>query len=252
MIKQMKLCKALATATPKIELIKQRERRGKASAVNLFLQVARGDICVLVSADTVVLPDSIEHLCLPFLDQAVGMTGGHPIPVNKPSSFMGFTSHLIWHLAHEVSLIEPKLGEFIAFRNIVDKIPEDTAVDEASIEAEVKEKGYILRYVPEAVINNRGSDTVSDYIKQRRRIHAGHLYLKETTGHEVSSMSTSRLLKLVIRSIRPSWRSIIWTPAAMLLEFYSRALGSYDFHIKKRNPYIWDVASSTKAVIIHD
>ncbi len=230
----------------RIELIRQPEREGKASAVNLFLQVAKGDICVLVSADTIVSIDSIECLCLPFLDPAVGMTGGHPIPVNDHSSFMGFVSHLIWDLAHELSLIEPKLGELIAFRNVVVEVPEDTAVDEAAIEVEVKKKGYVLRYVPEAIIYNRGPTTVSDFIKQRRRIYAGHLHLKKISRYEVSSMSVFRLLKLVIWSIQLNWRCIIWTPAAMILEFCARFLGGYDFHVKKKNPFVWDVASSTK------
>lgn len=233
---------------PRIELVKQSERSGKASAVNQVLQASKGDVCVLVSADVVPLNNTIEHLCLPFCDQTVGMTGGHPIPVNDPKRFMGFVSHLIWDLAHQVSLIEPKLGELIAFRNVVKRIPEDTAVDEASIEAEVKEKGYHLKYVSEALVYNRGPDTVSDFIKQRRRIYAGHLHLKKTTGHEVSSMSFLRLARLVLSSVKPNWRSVLWTPAAAALEFYTRLLGAYDFYIKKRNPYIWDIVSSTKVV----
>ena len=236
----------------RIELIQQPERRGKASAVNLFLQEARAGTCILVSADTVLAPRTIEHLCLPFLDERVGMTGGHAIPVNDPSTFMGFASHLIWHLAHEVSLTAPKLGELIAFRNIVDRIPEDTAVDEASIEAVVTQKGYSLRYVPEAIIYNRGPDTVSDYIKQRRRIYAGHLDLKKTSEYKVSTMSSPKLLRLVSRSIRPSWRSIFWTPGAMMLEFYARLLGAYDFRIRRRKPYIWDIATSTKVAFKDD
>lgn len=232
----------------RIELIKQPERRGKASAVNLFLKAGGGDVCILVSADTIPLDDAIEQLCLPFFEETVGMTGGHPIPVNDPLTFMGFVSHLIWQLAHEVSMIEPKLGEFVAFRNIVDKIPEDTAVDEASIEAKVREQEYDLRYVPEALIYNRGPDKVSDFIKRHRCNYTGHLYLKKTTGYKVSSMGSFRLLKLVARTLNLNWRSILWTPAAVVLEFYARILGTYDFYIKRKNIYIWDIASSTKVV----
>ena len=42
---------------PRVRLIREEERRGKASAINLFLSEARGDILILESADT--LPDEL-------------------------------------------------------------------------------------------------------------------------------------------------------------------------------------------------
>jgi fructose-1,6-bisphosphatase/inositol monophosphatase family enzyme len=39
---------------------------------------------------------------------------------------------------------------------------------------------------------------------------------------------------------------MIWTFGAMFLEFFGRFLGAYDIYIKKKNPYIWDIAGSTK------
>jgi len=246
------IVEGFSRADRRIHLVREGERRGKSSAVNLFLRAAAGDVCVLVSADTILPNNSIECLCLPFLDQEVGMTGGRPVPVNDPATFMGFVDHLIWRLAHELSLVSPKLGEFIAFRNIIDSIPEQSAVDEASIEAKVKEKGYRLQYVPEALVYNKGPENISDYLRQRRRIYAGHLHLRRSTGYEVSSMSSLKLLRLLIGCVEPTWRSILWTPAAVLLEFYSRLLGLYDFYVVKRNPYIWDIARSTKALRQHD
>ena len=47
-------------------------------------------------------------------------------------------------------------------------------VDEASIEAIVRAAGLELRYVPEAVVRNKGPETVADLVRQRRRITAGH------------------------------------------------------------------------------
>ncbi len=231
----------------RIQLIKQSERKGKASAVNLFLRAARGHVCVLVSADTILLDDTVERLCLPFLlDDGIGIVGGHPIPVNDPNKFMGFVSHYIWHLAHSISLRHPKVGEMIAFKNIVRHIPDKTAVDEASIEAIVSASGYLIEYVPDAVVLNRGPETVSDFIRQRRRIHAGHLHLRKHNGYTVSSMNSFKLGQLVLKSITPSWKSTFWTLCAVALEGYSRFLGAYDFYARKRNPYIWEMVSSTK------
>jgi len=236
---------------PQIVLIEQAQREGKASAINLFLREAKNDLCVLISADTIPFENAVEFISLPFVDGKVGMAGGHPVPVDNPSTFMGFVTHLIWDLAHGVSLETPKLGEFIAFRNIIGEIPIESAVDEARIEAMIKERGYQVRYVPEAYVYNKGPDNVGDFIKQRRRIYAGHLHLKKTTGYEVSSLSSARVARLVLRGLKLTPKDILWTVGAALLEAHSRFLGYYDVYLRKRNPYIWPISSSTKE-LIHD
>ena len=47
----------------------------------------------------------------------------------------------------------------------------------------MKEAGYEIRYVPEAVVHNKGPETVGDFIRQRRRIAAGHLHLLKSQGY---------------------------------------------------------------------
>ncbi len=85
----------------KIKLIAQEKREGKSSAINLYVKAAKGEICILESADTVPETDTLENLCLPFIeDTKVGMTGSHPIPLNDENTFMGFIVHLLWRLHH--------------------------------------------------------------------------------------------------------------------------------------------------------
>ena len=78
---------------PRIRLIVQLQREGKASAVNEFLPQAREKIVVICSADLVPEAGAIEELVAPFADPAVGMTTGRPVPVNDPGTFMGFAAH---------------------------------------------------------------------------------------------------------------------------------------------------------------
>ena len=235
----------------RIALVLQRKREGKASAVNLFLKNAAGDVLVLESADTLPTKPTIEKLVEPFLDSNVGMAGGRPIPTNNRRKFMGFVSYLLWKLHNEVSaadLENPKCGEIIAFRNVVKSIPNDTAVDEAWIEMAVRKKGFSLRYAPSAVVYNHGPASVSDFLKQRRRIHSGHLHLKEKWGCEVATMKASKILKAMPSVIGLSLKELVFFIGAVFLEVYGRFLGAYDFYVKKRNPYVWDIAASTKEV----
>lgn len=233
---------------PRIVLIQQAERKGKASAINLFLEVAQSPVLVLVSADTILKEESIEQLCLPFSDSKTGMTGGRPIPVDDPSRFMGFVVHFIWQLHHRIASITPKLGEVIAFRNIIAQLPENTAVDEASIEWLINERGLHIKYVPQALVYNKGAATARDFLKQRRRIYAGHLWVRKTTGYEVATMNPWKVMRLTAQCIQLNPKSIIWSLGAVIMESYARFLGAWDFHIKRENPYIWDIATSTKSL----
>jgi len=230
-----------------MKLLIQKKREGKAQALNLFFERASHEVLAIVNGDIILKEDSIEKLVSPFHDPGVGMTGGHPIPVNDRNSFMGFTVHLLWNLHHLISLRNPKLGELIALRNIA-RLPHDTAVDEAWMEAIIKSKGFKIVYVPDAIVYNRGPETVSDFLKQRRRIFAGHLHIKRKTGYKLSTMDSFVVLILTLKNIKFDFRAVVYTPGAILLELMGRALGFYDFYIRKRNPYIWDAIKTTKEI----
>ena len=231
---------------PHVRLIVQSRRMGKASAINEFLTKATGDIAIIESADTVTTSQTVEELVKPFRRPGIGMTGAHPVPVNKKNRFVGFCVHKLWDLHHAMAMESPKCGEMIAFRNMIQNIPNYTAVDEAAIEALIVEQDYDLAYSPKAVVYNKGPETMKDFIKQRRRIASGHRHLQATMGYKVASKSGWRMLKLVIRTQR-------WTPRQMwymfwliIIEVYCRLAGAVDFYIRDKNPFIWDISKTTK------
>jgi biofilm PGA synthesis N-glycosyltransferase PgaC len=243
------IVRSIAESNNLVELIVQERRDGKASAINVFLSKAGGDVIVLESADTIPEEDAIENLVKPFLDHDIGMTGARPVPVDSGNTFMGFTAQLFWRLHHEVALSHPKSGELIAFRNIVREIPGNTAVDEASIEALITDAGYRIHYAKDAIVHNKGPETVRDFLRQRRRVTAGHKHLKATKNYSVSTAKIWNLLwlsKLVFSELPRDVKSIFWTFGAVLLEIFGRSLGNYDYYVKKTNPFAWDVAETTK------
>ena len=75
------IVRAAAAADPRIRLISQPTREGKASAMNLFLRDAACDVLILSSADLLPSEDAIERLVSPFADPEVGMTACRPEPV---------------------------------------------------------------------------------------------------------------------------------------------------------------------------
>ena len=231
---------------PRIRLLVQTSREGKAAAVNEFLRQAREKVMVLCSGDLLPEPDAIEQVLAPFADPEVGMTTARPLPVNDPETFTGFAAHMLWGLHHQLNQTgQFKAGELIAFRKIFERIPYRTAVDEASIEPVIRGQGYRAVYVPTAVVHNKGPETLDDFLRQRRRIYAGHLSIRDTLGYSVSTMSGWKILGLVLRRLDWRPRSFLWTWAVVALEVYGRLLGQRDYK-RRRDHTVWEIAKTTK------
>src|SRR5579863_7324977 len=242
------LVTAIAAQEPRVHLHVQEQREGKASAINLFLKQATSQIAVLIGADVIPETNAIEYLCAPFKDPTIGMVGGRPVPVNDPTTFMGHSVHLLWRLHDRVARISPKLGEVIAFRNVISRIPNNSAVDEISIQALISQLGYKLIYQPKSVIYNKGPVTLRDFLKQRRRIYAGHLKVRAQQNYVASTMKVSPIARQLIacRDFTMSTpRQALWTLGAIGLEGIARVQGTYDFW-RKREHHIWQMVDSTK------
>lgn len=233
------------TREPRLQLLLQPRREGKASAINLILRQARERVVIISSADLLPEVDAIEKLVAPFADPEVGMTSCRPVPVDDPDTFMGFCTHLLWNLHHQINLRSFKAGEMIAFRKIFERIPYKTSVDEASIEPVIRGQGYGVRYVPDAIVYNKGPATVADFLRQRRRIYAGHLDVEQLLGYSVSTMSGLKILGLLLRQLDWRPRRFVWTWGVVALEAYGRYLGRRDYR-RRRDHSVWDIAASTK------
>lgn len=244
------IVKELAEQEARVRLFVQEKREGKASAINLFLKQAISPVVVLIGADVIPETSAIEYLCAPFKDATIGMVGGRPVPVNDPNTFMGHAVHLLWRLHDKLARIHPKLGEVISFRNVIAGIPTDSAVDEISIQALISQLGYKLVYEPECVVYNKGPLTVRDFLKQRRRIYAGHLKVLRQQKYEASTMKVSPIFRQLISARHYALstpRQVMWTCGTMVLEGYARLQGHYDYR-RRREHHIWQPIATTKAL----
>jgi len=231
---------------PRIQLHVQARREGKTSAINVFLKHAKEKICVLESGDTLPREDTIEKMVIMFRDPAVGMTGAQKVAVNTPDHVVGVLSHLRLQMEHQLCLEIPRLGELIAFRKVFDQMPPEVAMDEAFVEAFIIRRGMQVRYAPDAVVYNMGPETVGDFVKQRRRNYAGHLYLKDKYGYRVSSLENRRVVRIALGEVWGAIRLVYTLGILAVLEAYSRILGAWDYRVKKKRHVVWDMAWTTK------
>jgi len=234
-----------ANRDSRIRLISQEKRAGKASAINDYLPKAQEKILVLCSADLLPEPEAIERLVAPFADPEVGMTSSRPVPVNDASQFMGYAAHMLWDLHHAINMKSFKAGEMIAIRKIFERIPYHTAVDEASMEPVIRGQGYQAQYVGTAIVYNKGPETLADFLRQRRRIYAGHLAVRDTLGYNVSTMSGRKILMTLVQNLDWRPKQFAWTWSIVGLEVYGRLLGLRDYK-KRRDHAVWEMATTTK------
>jgi hypothetical protein len=238
----------IALQESRVRLCIQEKREGKASAINLFLKQTISPVVVLIGADVIPEVSAIEYLCAPLKDPKIGMVGGRPVPVNDPNTFMGHAVHLLWRLHDRLARTHPKLGEVIAFRNVISGIPTDSPVDEISIQALISQLGYQLNYEPACIVYNKGPLTIRDFLKQRRRIYAGHLQTRDRQNYAASTMKVNPIFLQLIacRDFTMSTpRQALWTLATVMLEGHARLQGYLDYR-RKHAYHIWDMVDSTK------
>ena len=228
-------------SNPKIKLYTQAECHGKSAAINLFLSHAKSPIVVTVSADLRLHKKAIEEILVPFLQPDVGMVGAHPKPTNSARTSMGKVVQLLWELHHEISLVKPKCGEMVAFRNIVRQIPPQSAVDEATLEVMLQLIGYSTVYAPRSIVYNSGPKTVADFIMQRRRVFAGHQWVNHQYNYRVATLNLPLIATIIARHIMRSPTSLSSLLSLIILEISSRLMGWIDYNLMGKNPYVWQM-----------
>ena len=232
-----------------VQLLVQRERRGKASAINEILQRAQGEVVILEGADTIPHPEAVELLIRPFTDPSMGVVAAHPVSTDDENTFWGGLTHALWNLHHEVSLQNPKTGEMFAFRRVVEELPEDVGADEDWIRHEVEGDGYRVMYEPQAVVYNSGPKFIDEFLKQRVRISTQQLYQSRVSSFLPPTWRTRFLVNALLGYLgRKNAR-----PAKVLpllgVEIAARIYSGLSLTLNPRNIVKWDSLPSTKVVV---
>jgi biofilm PGA synthesis N-glycosyltransferase PgaC len=235
-----------AARDPRVRLVRQDVREGKNSAVNLFRSLAKGELLVIVNADNVLEEGTMQRLVEPFDDPTVGMVGGHPLPVNTKDTVPGFAVHMLWEMHHRISLIHPKIGELIAFRNVPMTLPTDLQSDEDIIRMEMEKRGLRSVYAADAIVRNKGPATVRDFIKQRTRVNIGEGYMKRRYDFDIPTQDSRLVFQAFVDFIKDNTRSLHLVSVAMALEAYCRLYARLYVELDKGDKMVWSPVDTTK------
>jgi cellulose synthase/poly-beta-1,6-N-acetylglucosamine synthase-like glycosyltransferase len=167
---------------PQVKLLFENRRGGKAAAINHALEYVNTDVVVFNDANTVLESDTILKLVQPFAEADVAASSGEKrILVRQEDGTQAQGEGLYWKYESflkrkdaEVHSVMGAAGELIAFRtNTVEKLDENTILDDFMMTFKLIERGYRVAYVPEATATETASATVTDELNRKVRIAAG-------------------------------------------------------------------------------
>lgn len=237
----------LAKIHPNVRLIRQEKRQGKNSAVNLILDSKSTEIIVIQNADNNYAADnSLRKLLEVFADPKNGMVGGHPIPLNDGKTFAGFASLFFWNMHHHIALISPKIGELVAYRDVGFRLPLHLQSDEDLVRLKVEEAGYRACYAPDALIYNRGPETIRDFIKQRTRVNIGQCYLQKVEGYYSPTWDKRLLYGAMVDASKELGYHPVKLMMTVFMEFYARIKAKLYVKFDMGDMNMWDPVETTK------
>ncbi len=163
----------------KIRLI-SKSNGGKFSALNLAFQEAKAEYVVTIDADTMILPDTIGNLVVPFKDKTVDAVCGNVQVGNVKNIITGFqaveyitTQNYDRRAFDELNCISVVPGATGAWKK--EKVIESggysslTLTEDADLTLTMLEKGAKIIYAPSAKSVTEAPETISGLFKQRFR-----------------------------------------------------------------------------------
>jgi len=234
------IVRGLGRKDKRIKLIVEKERKGKASAINKILRNAKGDKIVLTDADILLEKDAIKNL----VNKLKGNTGAviGATTSFKKENFLDKLQDFAWQVFNETRLEQSEKGELFALngylsavkKGIVYDISLNSLVDDWALGWQIKEKGHSIVFEPKAIVKVKAAQNISDYIKQKTRIRIGQLQIKQN-GMKLDYLRKPSHLRYLFKS-----------PYALPYLFLDSLIWIKAFFDFKRNKLQWQQINSSK------
>jgi|GEM_PF-4344616 len=231
--------------------IKELQRAGKPSALNLILDMASGDYIIFIDGDVYLQKGFIKGLINKF-DNGVGIVTSQPVTMNSKNTMIGFWQHFLLSIAHEQRLkneFKFASGSLFALRKgIIKSIRTDALADDALISRIVFENGYKIVYNSDVKVGVKFPTKLKDWISQKRRCIVGHHQINMWKGKQKESRGFSGEAKGIKKAFEycSNLKEYIWMMTLIPFRALVWALSFWDFFSNKSFFEIWKHVESAK------
>lgn len=162
---------------PNLRVCVFQHRRGKASVLNDLVEMATGEIIVFSDANTMFQRETVRLLVGPFEEKETGGVSGELVLEGQGNT----GESLYWKYETFVKRLESTVhtlvgatgGVYAIRRNLYEPLPSDRSIaDDFVTPLRVVERGYQVRYVPDAVAVEQGEESVMGEFQRKVRIGA--------------------------------------------------------------------------------
>jgi cellulose synthase/poly-beta-1,6-N-acetylglucosamine synthase-like glycosyltransferase len=158
---------------------------GKARALNTALAVARGEIVVTIDADSVMEPDFLDRIVLPFRQPAVAAAAGSVVVGNRGRA-IGMVQALEYLYGFYFKRADALLGAVYIVggaaaayrRRVVAELggfDETVITEDIELSTRLQHRGYAVGYAADAVVHTEGPSDLWGLCRQRLRWKYGRL-----------------------------------------------------------------------------
>ena len=170
----------IASSFDNVLVLHEKERKGKAAAINDAIQHAVHSIIVLTDANTVLSAQTLKHLIAPFADEKTGAVAGEKKVISVDGAAVSGEG-LYWKYESWLKQQETKFytvvgaaGELFGLRKeLFVPVPEQTITDDFFISININFQHKKVQYASNAVSTETASASLKDEWNRKVRIAAG-------------------------------------------------------------------------------
>lgn len=243
----------VAARDKRVRLIEHETRTGKADAINEVFRETEGDFLVYVNADALIDNEAIPILLSSIEnDEAAGIISGKPV-FRSPPGIVSDVLDVMWTSFNFLSS-DPEQSkqrnhgtdELMVIRSqLLPELPVEVVNDGAYIAGRIRERGFQVRFQPEAVVHIDVPRRMADLIRQRRRILFGHIQVKRLVGTAPRTVETMMFfspvqsVKIVVKMLASRPRRVLVLPIAAAGELIALSGALWDTLVSNADHSVW-------------
>ena len=167
---------------PNIIHLFQKERQGKIAATKRAMEHVDTDVVVYTDANTIINKSALLEIVKHYEDPKVGgVACEKKVQVQSEDSASGAGEGFYWKYESFLKKQDSKFysvvgaaGELFSIRTkLFEPIPSDSIIEDFYLTMRIAERGYAIKYEPNAYATEDPSDSVSEEYKRKTRIAAG-------------------------------------------------------------------------------